>query len=106
MAAEPGERASPGLALLSLVLALGLSAWTTVMPRWLSRSDGTADHWAVLLVAWAISAGFVRGLGFIPGHPVVRYLLSGLASLLALGLALGRLFFSSSLVSVVLSRMP
>lgn len=91
MAADRGLPPSPGLGPFPLAIALGLSAWTMVWPGWLSHPDGTADHGAALLVAWTLCAGFVRGLGFIPRQPIIRYLLSGGACALAFGLVLVRL---------------
>lgn len=91
MAADRCAPPSPGLGPFPLAIALGLSAWTTVWPGWLSHQDGTANHGAALFVAWAICAGFVRGLGFIPRQPITRYLLSGGACTLAFGLVLARL---------------
>jgi predicted membrane protein len=44
-----------------------------------------------MLIFWSMSAGFVRGVGFIPRHWLPRLLLSSLACGLALGLALVRL---------------
>ena len=40
---------------------------------------------------WAMSAGFVRGVGFVPRHVAWRLLFSSLACLLGLALAVGRL---------------
>jgi predicted membrane protein len=37
-----------------------------------------------MLVFWAMSAGFVRGVGFVPRHAAPRWLLSGWACALAL----------------------
>jgi predicted membrane protein len=65
-------------------LTLGLTAY----PQVLADASGQADHGAALLSMWAMSAGFVRGVGFIPCHRLPRMLLSGGACLLALTLAL------------------
>ncbi len=42
-----------------------------------ARPDGRADHIVAMLAFWAMGAGFVRGVGFIPRHaPPRRYLFS------------------------------
>ena len=88
-ASEPNEDAAgqPGLALLPLFIALALMLLMTVLPALATNRHGQADHPAALLIFWAMSAGFVRGVGFIPRHTLPRLLLSGLACGLALLLA-------------------
>ena len=92
-AAEPDDEAAsqPGLALLPLLIALALMLLLTVLPGVATNRHGQADHPAALLICWAMSAGFVRGVGFIPRHALPRLFLSGLACALALLLALARL---------------
>lgn len=82
---------SAGMAPLALLAGLALLAALTVYPALATHADGRADHTGALLLFWAMSAGFVRGLGFIPEHWLPRFLFSGLACLLALLLALLRL---------------
>lgn len=96
-ATEPDDEAAgqPGLALLPLLIALTLMLLLTVLPGLATNRDGQADHPAALLIFWAMSAGFVRGVGFIPRHAVPRLLLSGLAcgfALLLAGVRLAWLF--------------
>ena len=83
--------ASPGLAWLPLGIALGILGLMTVMPGLAATTDGRADHLAALLLFAAMSAGFVRGVGFVPLHRLPRLLLSGPACLLFLLFALLRL---------------
>lgn len=92
-AAEPNDEATgqPGLALLPLFIALALMLLLTVLPGLATNHHGQADHPAALLIFWAMSAGFVRGVGFIPRHIWPRLLLSGLACGFALLLASVRL---------------
>jgi predicted membrane protein len=88
-ATETSERTDgrPGLALLPLLIALALMLLMTVLPGLATNRHGQADHPAALLAFWAMSAGFVRGVGFIPRHALPRLLLSGLACGFALLLA-------------------
>jgi predicted membrane protein len=66
-------------------LALMLAG--TAYPLVFARADGRADHGLAMLLFWAMSAGFVRGVGFIPRHRAWRLLFSGWACLAALALA-------------------
>jgi predicted membrane protein len=66
-----------------LVLMLAGTAYPLVF----ARADGHADHGLALLLFWAMSAGFVRGVGFIPRHWAWRLLFSGWACLAAIALA-------------------
>ena len=81
----------PGIAWLPLSLGLGLLMVMTVLPGIATDAAGRADHTAAMLLFWSMSAGFVRGVGFVPYHWVPRLLLSAAACLIAFGLALLRL---------------
>lgn len=78
----------PGIAWLPLLLAITLTLALTVSPRLLANADGSANHGAAVSAMLAISAGFVRGVGFIPLHPVPRWLLSTPACLAGIAIAL------------------
>jgi predicted membrane protein len=84
---EAAEPVSPGIAALPLAIGLGLLVVMTILPGIATDAAGKADHTAAMLIFWSMSAGFVRGVGFIPQHALPRLLLSTLACLLALGLA-------------------
>lgn len=71
----------------SLTAGLVLMLTGTAYPLVFARADGRADHGLALLLFWAMSAGFVRGVGFIPRHRAWRLLLSGWACLAALAWA-------------------
>lgn len=77
----------PGLHWPSLLAGIVLMLAGTAYPLLFARPDGHADHGLAMLLFWAMSAGFVRGVGFIPAHRVWRVLFSGWACLGALGLA-------------------
>lgn len=91
MPANPLPAATPGMAWLPLGLALLLTAALTIFPGLATDAAGRADHPAALLLFWAMSAGLVRGVGFIPRHWLAHWPLSGPACLIALLLALARL---------------
>ncbi|MDG0857021.1 cyd operon YbgE family protein [Roseateles puraquae] len=71
----------------SLTAGLVLMLAGTAYPLVFARPDGHADHGLALLLFWAMSAGFVRGVGFIPRHRAWRGLFSGWACLAAIALA-------------------
>lgn len=79
--------APTGLHWPSLAAGLVLMLAGTAYPLVFARADGRADHGLAMLLFWAMSAGFVRGVGFIPRHWVWRLLFSGWACLAALALA-------------------
>ena len=73
--------------LTAIIIMLGITAW----PAALSGPQGEADHWAAFALFWAMSAGFVTGVGFQPRLVLWRYLFSGPACLLGCSIALLRL---------------
>lgn len=81
----------PGVAWLPLLAAIGITLGITINPRLLADGAGSADHWAAMALFWAMSAGFVRGVGFVPRIPVLRWLFSGWACLAGIALALWQL---------------
>ncbi len=81
----------PGLAWLPLLLALLILVVMTILPGVATDAAGKADHPAAMLLFGAMSAGFVRGVGFVPINLIGRMLLSGQASFLLFLLAIFRL---------------
>lgn len=79
-----------GLHLPSLAAALAVMVAGTLYPPLMARPDGAADHTLAMLLFWAMSAGFVHGVGFVPRRAAWRWLFSGWAVLAALALALVR----------------
>ncbi|MFT7724630.1 MAG: cyd operon YbgE family protein [Roseateles sp.] len=78
---------SPGLHWPSLLAGLALMLAGTAYPLVFAGADGRADHGLAMLLFWAMSAGFVRGVGFVPRHRAWRWLFSGRACLAALAIA-------------------
>lgn len=71
----------------SLLVALAVMLGGTGYPALLADAAGRADHVLALAWLWAMSAGFVRGVGFRPHWPGGRLLLGVPGWLLALALA-------------------
>jgi predicted membrane protein len=81
------EPAATRLHPLSLVVALVIMIGGSVYPYVFTRADGSANHGFAALIFWAMSAGLVNGVGFIPRWPLWRWLFSGWSCLGALLLA-------------------
>jgi predicted membrane protein len=77
--------ATPRIHGLSLAIALVIMIAGTLYPPLMTDAAGHADHLLAGLLFWAMSAGFVRGVGFVPHHVVARWPLSATACLLATG---------------------
>ena len=73
-----------GLHWPSLLVAIVLMLLGSIAPVYLADAQGQASHDLATLVFWAMSAGFVRGVGFIPRARIWRWLFSGWACGIAL----------------------
>jgi predicted membrane protein len=73
-----------GAHLPSLAVGLAIMVAGTLYPPLMARPTGGADHMLATLLFWSMSAGFVRGVGFVPLHAALRWLLSGWACTAAL----------------------
>ena len=80
-----------GWSLPALFVGLAVMAVMTVYPHAAAKPDGSPDMLTATLLFWAMSAGFVRGIGFIPHLMPLRLLFSLPAALIALAAAAWRL---------------
>lgn len=71
----------------SFGIALAIMLAGTLYPPLMADAQGRADHGLAVALMWAMSAGFVHGLGYRPRYAAWRWLFSGPAVGLALGLA-------------------
>lgn len=71
----------------SLLAALLIMLVGTLYPPLMADAAGKADHSLAMALFWAMSAGFVRGVGFVPRLWVWRALFSGWSCAAALLLA-------------------
>lgn len=71
----------------SLAAALAVMLVGTLYPPLMTDAAGHADHGLAMALFWAMSAGFVRGVGFVPRQPLLRAFFSGWAVAAALALA-------------------
>lgn len=89
--ADPDSTAAPRPAkvhLPSLTVGLLIMTAGTLYPPWMADGQGRADHGLAMALFWAMSAGFVRGVGFVPHRWVWRAAFSGWSCAAAGGLAL------------------
>jgi predicted membrane protein len=84
VAAEP---TAPRIQWPSLAVALVIMVAGTLYPPLMADAAGKADHNLAMALFWAMSAGFVRGVGFVPRLWVWRALFSGWSCAAALLLA-------------------
>lgn len=70
----------------SLLAALAVMLAGTIYPPMMADPSGHADHGLAMALFWTMSAGFVRGVGFVPRARAWRWLFSGWS--VAAGLAL------------------
>ena len=59
-----------------LLAALAIMLAGTVYPPMFADARGRPDHGLAVLLFWAMSAGFVAGLGFVPRARAWRWLFS------------------------------
>ena len=69
-----------------LLVGLAIMLVGSAYPLLFTDAAGRADHGLAMLLLWAMSAGLVRGVGFVPRAWPWRALFSGAACALALGL--------------------
>ncbi len=75
-ATEPDAPEPTKIAWFPLLIAMIICVGVTIFPRFLVDSQGHADHAAASALFWAMSAGFIRGVGFIPKSMILRWLFS------------------------------
>ena len=71
----------------SLLVAIAIMLVGSVYPLLFAGTDGQADHALATALFWAMSAGLVRGVGFVPRAWIWRLLFSGWSCGVALLLA-------------------
>lgn len=79
------DQAAP-VHLPALFVGIAIMVIGTAFPFVMSDATGRADHGIAMALLWAMAAGFVRGVGFVPRHRVWRILFSGWACAIALTL--------------------
>jgi predicted membrane protein len=70
-------------------MALAIMVGGSVYPFMFAGQEGGVDHKFVTAIFWAMSAGLVNGVGFIPRFWLWRWIFSGWACLASLLMAAG-----------------
>jgi len=78
---------------LLLLTAIAIMVIASTVPTVFSDRHGNASHTIAMFLFWAMSAGFIRGVGFIPYTRIFRWIFSTWACYLALSLAIYFRFF-------------
>jgi cyd operon protein YbgE len=91
-APTPEAPAAQRIAAAPLLIAVLITLVGTVYPPLLADATGKADHGVASLLFWSMSAGFVRGVGFVPRHVLWRWLFSPAACYLTLSAAIALKF--------------
>jgi len=76
--------------LLSILLAIALSALILVYPRAVATSVSEVNHGLLNLLMWGIAIGFIHGVGFVPHMAIWRIAFNPLVGwpLMVFGIAL------------------
>lgn len=83
----PLARPYASMHLPSLAVGLTIMVAGTLYPPLMADAAGKADHALTMALLWAMSSGFVRGVGFVPQLRLWRLVLSGWACAAAMLLA-------------------
>jgi predicted membrane protein len=80
----------------SLAVAIIIMLAATLYPPLMMDATGKADHGLMTALFFSMSAGFVRGVGFVPQAFVWRWLFSSWSCMAALAAALWIKFLSGN----------
>jgi predicted membrane protein len=80
----------------SLAVAIIIMLVATVYPPLMVDTTGNVDHGLMTVLFFAMSAGFVRGVGFVPQALAWRWLFSSWSCMAALAIALWIKFLSGN----------
>ncbi len=90
----PATQNPTAVHLPSLAAALFIMLGGTIYPLVFASADGTPDHAFAMAIFWSMSAGLVRGVGFVPVALAWRIVFSGWACLAGLLAAMGLRFWT------------
>lgn len=98
--AVPGREETRPASIQPLALGVGIALMLvgSFRPDWLAEASGKANHGLAMLWFWAMAAGFVRGVGFIPRFWLWRWIFSGWAAFAALAGALAWRFAGAAVI--------
>lgn len=73
------QPANPSIKLPSLLVAVSIMLVISLYPPIAADGAGKADHGLTMALLWAMSSGFVNGVGFVPRLSPLRWIFSGWA---------------------------
>ncbi|MDE2029677.1 MAG: cyd operon YbgE family protein [Alphaproteobacteria bacterium] len=79
--------------MLPLLTACVIVAAVTAYPPAFTDAQGKVDHGFLTILMWSVTAGLVRGVGFIPRNKILRMCFSAPACYAALALAAALKFY-------------
>lgn len=79
---EPALNKPAKMHLPCLLLGITCMLLGSFVPTVFADGQGQPDHTIATLIFWSMSAGFIRGLGFIPKRKFFRWIFGGWAALL------------------------
>lgn len=79
--AEPDKEEDKRADINFIMLAVGILIMLTgsIYPMIFADKDGQASHSIAIALFWSMSAGLVRGVGFIPENKILKYIFSAYA---------------------------
>lgn len=84
---EASEQKPSTIHLPSLLTGVLIMLLGSIYPLIFADANGKADHALAFALFWAMSAGLVRGVGFVPIQRVWKLFFSGWSCVFALALA-------------------
>ena len=87
------SQATNRIAWIPLLCAIAIMVTLSIYPNALVKQDEGVDKTSTYLLFWAMSSGFIRGVGFIPQSKILAVLFSGTACFITLFASLIHLSF-------------
>lgn len=90
---EKEENKQADINLLLLLTGIFIMLTGSIYPMIFADKNGQASHSIATALFWSMSAGLVRGVGFVPKNRFIKWLFSGYACMSGILFALAFRFF-------------
>jgi predicted membrane protein len=77
---------------IPLICAVGIMIALSIYPGFLVKPTGDVDRISAYLFFWSMTAGFIRGVGFIPKTLLLAIIFSGPACLITFTVSVVNLY--------------
>lgn len=84
---EATETNATPMSFTLLLVGIGIMLIGSTFPIIFTNAAGKADHGIAMALFWAMSAAIIRGVGYLPNITVFKWLFSGWAVVVGLGIA-------------------